>query len=193
MPATVDLTVPLFGLATRSPLPPPGGHGEVYRAEVWAERGGNAGPMHIHAEQEERFELVEGRITVRRGRERIQLDAGDSVAIPPGTPHTFENSGDAVAHLFTEFRPALRVQEFFAQLFGLANDDKMNAKGLVRPLQAAVLMSEFPREFFYAPYVPVPAQRALAAPLAAIARRRGYLGRYPKYEALLAADAQQGR
>jgi hypothetical protein len=37
------------------------------------------------------------------------------------------------------------------------------------------------REFFYAPYVPIAIQRALAAPLAALGRRRGYRSKFPEY------------
>jgi quercetin dioxygenase-like cupin family protein len=184
-PRIVALDVPLLGLRSRSPMPPPGGHREVFRSEVWTAARGGAGPLHIHREQEERFEVLAGEITVRRGREQLVLNAGDTATVPPGTSHTFENTGDGEAHIVTEFRPALRVQEFFANLFGLINDGRTNDQGLPSPLQAAVLVQEFPREFFYPPFPPPPVFRALAAPLAAIGRRRGYRGSYPEYLAPL--------
>lgn len=177
----VEIDVPLLGIRSRSPVLPPGGHGELFRSEVWTAAGGGAGPMHIHAEQEERFQVVAGEITVRKGRARVVLHSGDTATVPPGTPHTFENTGDGEAHFLTEFRPALRVQEFFANLFGLVNDGRTNAKGIPPPLQAAVLMQEFPREFFYPPFPPPAAMRALAVPLAALGRRRGFRGSYPEY------------
>jgi hypothetical protein len=66
-------------------------------------------------------------------------------------------------------------------VFGLAADGRTDAKGRPSLLQTAALMREFPDEFFYLADVPVAVQRAIAAPLAALARRRGYVGYDPRY------------
>jgi mannose-6-phosphate isomerase-like protein (cupin superfamily) len=143
-----------------------GNGGELAQAEVRARAGGNGGPPHIHLRQEERFVITEGRLAARRGRERLELGPGEDVRIPAGTAHTFEALTDAV--FVAEFRPALRVADFFEALFALPLDKRGNP----RPWDAARLQREFPDEFLYFPVVPVTLQRALAVPLAALSRRQ---------------------
>jgi mannose-6-phosphate isomerase-like protein (cupin superfamily) len=132
---------------------------EVLRAHVEAPKGANGGPLHIHLRQEETFIVVTGRLLVRRGRERIQVEPGQDVRIPAGVRHTFEAEVDSTYTV--EFRPALRVEEFFRDLFALPTDKRGNP----RIGDAARLMRAYPDEFLYFPYVPVSVQRALAVPL----------------------------
>jgi mannose-6-phosphate isomerase-like protein (cupin superfamily) len=132
---------------------------EVLRAHVEAPKGANGGPLHIHLRQEETFIVVTGRLLVRRGRERIQVEPGQDVRIPAGVRHTFKAEVDSTYTV--EFRPALRVEEFFRDLFGLPTDRRGNP----RIGDAARLMRAYPDEFLYFPYVPVSVQRALAVPL----------------------------
>lgn len=140
---------------------------DVWQAEVRVAPGGNGGPPHRHLHQQERFRVLDGTV--------------ETLAVPPGTVHTFVNTGDADAVFLAEFTPALRIEEFFANLFGLALDGRTNAKGLPDPLQGAALLREFPQEFFYPPGVPAPVLRAAMAPLALAARLRGDRGTYPRY------------
>jgi quercetin dioxygenase-like cupin family protein len=148
--------------------------GEMLRAETIVQPGGGAGPLHRHRFQEERFEILEGKIIGRIGRTRRRVRAGETFVVPPDTPHTFAVEGDEPARFITEFRPGMRLAEFFAQIFSLADHGQIDAKGRIHPLQAAVLARAFPQEFFYLPTIPAALQQAIARPLAAIARRRGY-------------------
>jgi quercetin dioxygenase-like cupin family protein len=148
--------------------------GEMLRAESVVQPGGGAGPLHRHRFQEERFEILEGEIIGRIGRTRQRVRAGETFLVPPNTPHTFAVEADEPARFITEFRPGLRLAEFFAQVFWLADHEQVDAKGRIHPLQAAVLARAFPQEFFYLPTIPAPLQQAIARPLAALARRRGY-------------------
>ena len=69
----------------------------------------------------------------------------------------------------------MRLAEFFAQIFWLADHEQIDAKGRLQPLQAALLARAFPQEFFfYLPTIPAALQQAIARPLAALARLRGY-------------------
>ena len=52
------------------------------------------GPLHIHPLQEERFEVVDGTMRFRMGRERIVAGPGEVVVVPAGVPHDFANAGD---------------------------------------------------------------------------------------------------
>ena len=148
--------------------------GEILRAETVVQPGGGGGPLHRHRRQEERFEILEGEIIGRIGRTRRRVRAGETFVVPPDAPHTFTVEADEPARFITEFRPGLRLAEFFAQLFWLADNGQTDSKGRIHPLQAAVLARAFPREFFYLPTIPAPLQQAIARPLAALARGRGY-------------------
>ncbi len=177
----LTLANPLLGLHARRPADPRWDPRELSRTEVTAAPGANGGAPHIHLRQEERFQLLSGSLAYTLGRDSGKVHAGQTLVIPPGTRHTFHNDGDTEARFIAEFRPALRIEEFFANLFGLAEDGLTDAKGRPRLLQTAALMHEFPDEFFYLADVPVALQRAIAAPLAALAERRGYLGTNPLY------------
>lgn len=148
--------------------------GDVMRAETTVRPGGGAGPLHRHRFQEERFELIEGEIVARLGSRRQRVRSGETFVVPPDAPHTFAVEADEPARLIVEFRPGLRVAEFFAQLFWLADNGRVDARGRIDPLQAALLARAYPLEFFYLPRIPAPLQQAIARPLAALGRRRGY-------------------
>ena len=166
--------------------------GELLRAETIVQPGGGAGPLHRHRFQEERFEILEGEIVGRIGRTRRRVRAGERFVVPPDAPHTFTVEADEPARFITEFRPGLRLAEFFAQIFWLADHGQVDAKGRIHPLQAALLARAFPQEFFYLPTIPAPLQQAIARPLAALARRRGYSAD-PAGLAHLAAPASEER
>jgi len=77
-------------------------------------------PVHVHPQQESSAEVLSGSLVFMvRGRE-IRLGPGKRTVIPPNTPHTFRNEGPEEAHSIMEFRPALRIAEFFETLFVLA-------------------------------------------------------------------------
>jgi quercetin dioxygenase-like cupin family protein len=148
--------------------------GEMLRAEAVVQPSGGGGPLHRHRFQEERFEILEGEIVGRIGRTRRRVRAGETFLVPPDTPHTFAVEADEPARFITEFRPGMRLAEFFMQIFWLADHKQIDEKGRIHPLQAAVLARAYPQEFFYLPTIPAALQQAIARPLAALARRRGY-------------------
>src|SRR3954464_2190067 len=85
------------------------GDPDVLIGETWVSPGGGAGPLHRHLHQEERFEVHGGAITIRLGRTRHVLHAGDQFTVPPGTPHTFVNHAKEEAHIRTYFPPPMRL------------------------------------------------------------------------------------
>jgi mannose-6-phosphate isomerase-like protein (cupin superfamily) len=90
--------------------------------EMEATYGGDAAlpPEHLHPRQDERFEVLEGAVrTVVGGVER-RYDAGETFAVPAGTPH--QMTGDGPARVRWEVRPALRTAEFFERLYGSGPD-----------------------------------------------------------------------
>ena len=122
-------------------------------AEAVVQPGGNAGPLHRHLHQSERFDVESGAITVRLGRTRHVVSAGEAFTVPPGAPHTFNNHTAHEARFRSTFSPPLRLQEFFVDL--------LSVEGKPTLKRSARLMREYPDEFFYLARVPVRLQRAL--------------------------------
>jgi quercetin dioxygenase-like cupin family protein len=133
-------------------------------------------PLHVHPKQESGTELLSGSLVFEIGGERRRLAAGESVSIPPGTPHRFYNDGDTDAHHVQFFRPALDIASLFETAFALEQQGKVGADGMPAPLQLALMVPEFGDEL--RPVSPPrPVLRALSAILSPIARRRGHRAR----------------
>jgi len=72
----------------------PGAHGN--RAQSLAEATvppGAATLLHRHHRTEEIYHFTRGAGIMTLGEERFAVRAGDTVCIPPGTPHRLENTG----------------------------------------------------------------------------------------------------
>lgn len=133
-------------------------------------------PLHVHPCQESGAELLSGSLVFEVDGVQTKLAPGESISIPANTPHRFWNDGDGDAHWIGHFRPALATVDFFETLFALAAADELDAKGMPRPLQLAVMVPEFANEI--RPLSPPwPVLRAIAVVLAPLARARGYRGR----------------
>lgn len=135
-------------------------------------------PVHVHPRQDSSIEVLSGSLlVVVRGRE-VQLGPGARLEIPRGAPHTFRNEGSEEAHSIQEFRPALRIAEFFETLFMLAQRGELSASGMPSPLQCALSVPAFGREIRLAS-PPWLVQRLGLAPLVPLARLRGLRPAYP--------------
>lgn len=125
----------------------------------WSRSPGPIVPPHVHPAQEERFHAVAGDISLRIGRRRLRLGAGESATVPPGTAHSFRVRGGEAARLINEFRPPLDTKECFVETFELdrpADPWVSKLVGLTR------IGRKYPREFlFYAPGIPWERQRQL--------------------------------
>ena len=152
----------------------------------FALRPGGAVPMpHVHPIQTERFEVVEGRMRFRVGLRTVIAGPGDVVEVAPGVMHSFANAGDQEARLRVEVRPALAMEEMFADVIALARAGRMTRRGIPRnPLDLALLARIYDQEA-HAPLLGVGLQRLLLAPLVAL-RHQGQ-GRPPRKKLRLGA------
>lgn len=50
---------------------------------------GGAAPLHVHANEEEQWTVISGRIAFLAGEERTELGPGDAITIPRGVPHAY--------------------------------------------------------------------------------------------------------
>jgi quercetin dioxygenase-like cupin family protein len=113
--------------------------GEHVLIEVGVEPKGFVAAAHVHPYQTETFEVLEGEVTFRSGKETITAKAGDTLRVDPGTPHKFWNAGETEAWFRAEIRPALQFESLIETMFGLAVDGKTNRKGMPNPLRLAVI------------------------------------------------------
>ena len=153
--------------------------GRVLAFDLELSSDGHVPGAHVHPTQEESFEVVKGTMKFRRGLRTITARPGDTVVVPPGTVHRFENAGSTPAHVRVEVRPALRMEELFETAVALASEGRTTASGMPYPLELALFMRQFDAEV-RAPFVPAAAARAIMAPLAWLARRRDLDSRYLK-------------
>jgi mannose-6-phosphate isomerase-like protein (cupin superfamily) len=75
---------------------------------------------------EDRFEIIDGLVGFRHGREKLVAGPGERIVVPPGTAHHFWNAGETEARFVCEVRPALQFEQLIETMFGLAADGKTN-------------------------------------------------------------------
>jgi mannose-6-phosphate isomerase-like protein (cupin superfamily) len=148
-------------------------HGEFVRVETIVRPDGFVAAAHVHPNQSERFEILEGQVALRVGHAEILAGAGEVAVVPPGTPHSFRNAGEAEAHFLCEIRPALHFESLIETMFTLAAQGKTNRKGLPNPLQLAVI-ADAHFDTVRLPSPPTALQRAALTLTAPIGRRLGY-------------------
>lgn len=145
--------------------------GELLVIDLSLRPHGAVAAAHVHPNQEERFEVVDGPLRIQVGRRWRTVQTGEVVTVPPGAPHRIGNPGDREGRVTVEFRPALRTQLLLERAFAL-----MNVHGL-RPTPRFVaefctLLEAF-RDEMRTPY------RIADAGVAVIARLSRWLGFRP--------------
>lgn len=75
-------------------------------------------PLHMHANEDETFYILEGEVTFRAGDATIVARAGDTVFAPRGVPHTFKNRTPTPAHMLLMVTPPRNFETFYARTFG---------------------------------------------------------------------------
>ena len=87
---------------------------DVLAMEAEWQPGSTEPTPHYHPNQDERFEVLEGELTVITGdEERRVLGAGDAIDIPRGTVHRMWNTADTPTRASWRVMPALKTEEMF--------------------------------------------------------------------------------
>ncbi len=147
--------------------------GELLQMDFFMWPGGFVPTLHIHPNQEERFIILAGRPRFTMNGAESDAEAGETVSVPPRTPHVFRNPTDEDVHITIEFRPALRTEEMFEVLYALGRNGKLAGNGLPRnPIVAAMFAREF-RSETQAAGAFLRLAAALGTPLAALGRLLG--------------------
>jgi quercetin dioxygenase-like cupin family protein len=154
--------------------------GELVVVDLHIRPGGAVMGEHVHPVIEERFTVFRGQVGFRLSGRVATAVPGVTLVAAPGVAHDWWNAGPEEALVRVEVRPAARFEAFIANAFGLAQDGKVNRRGMPNLLQLALLAREFDDvvRFTRPPRV---VQRVLFGLLAPLARLVGYRGSYPEY------------
>jgi quercetin dioxygenase-like cupin family protein len=151
--------------------------GELLEFDLELTPDGHVPGKHVHPSQEERFEVLAGTMKFKLGRKTVVAEAGEVVTVPAGAAHKFANGSDETAHVRVQVTPALEMERLLETAVRLAEEGRTTSKGMPKPLDLALFVTEFGDEVQGA-FPPAWVQRATMAPLAWIARRRGHAERY---------------
>lgn len=81
---------------------------------------GDSPPRHVHPHAEERYHVLSGILEVNVDGEWQEVHAGETHAVPPGTPHTFRNK--VPVELINIHEPALEFERFFRRFNRLVRE-----------------------------------------------------------------------
>ena len=137
--------------------------GELLEFDVYLQPGAHVPAGHSHPCQVEHFEVLAGAVRFRVGGRSFSLGPGSSLTVETGRSHWFGNSGDEVAHLRVQVRPALRMEDVFATSVRCA--DPSSAAWWLRLLDWLLIPRDF-RPEVGVPGVPAWMVGAVLTPLA---------------------------
>ncbi len=139
-------------------------------------------PEHVHTSFAEKFAVAEGTLSILFQGQRRVLRAGETLLVPPGTPHKpFNETGSRVV-LKGPMEPEYALPDqfgmFLAQAYGFFDESSANN----RAPKALLQMSRFaPKYDSWLASPPVPAQKALFFLIRPAARLLSYRTHYEKY------------
>lgn len=144
---------------------------------------------HIHSEQDEFFEILEGSMEILVAGERRMLYAGDVAMVPKGVPHQWWNiSREQDLSFNVTFTPALNTEAMFEQAWGLVKIGKCKPDGGPRLVDALMMMNEY---HVYLAGAPVWLQKGISAIVGAIAPLFGFRKYYPEFSSAPARNTPE--
>src|SRR5205823_3328320 len=103
--------------------------------------GPGSPPQHVHREHDEIFIVTKGKLRFTSDTESFEAEAGTTVTVPAGTPHTFSNPFDEPAAFICPMSPDIYV-EYFRDLGKLPVD----GNGLLSPADIGRTMAAYATE-----------------------------------------------
>ena len=90
--------------------------GEYVEMEFVLPHGCVPPPPHVHPEQIESYEVIDGEFEVMVDGQWQTLRPGESASVPQGTMHTFRNRSGGTVRVRNWHRPAKRFEEFIERM-----------------------------------------------------------------------------
>ena len=109
--------------------------GEYVEMEFVLPAGCVPPPPHVHPQQVESYEVIEGSFDVMVDGEWLTLSPGESASVPRGTMHTFRNRSGATVRVKNWHRPAERFEEFIERMHS-----SLEEVGIRRPRDPRILI-----------------------------------------------------
>jgi uncharacterized protein YndB with AHSA1/START domain len=116
---------------------------------------------HVHTDQTEHLEVIEGTLEVGMNGRKHLLRAGESIVVPPGTAHTQRPSDDGEGRVRITVRPAGDMEGFVRRLADMARAGEFARGGWPKPAAAARLIRDF-GDTGHAAFPPLRVQKALS-------------------------------
>ena len=114
-------------------------NGQLLEIESFNPKSDMREPIHVHPKQETSAKVISGNLHfLVNGKEQI-IGPGEKITIPAGVPHCFWNEDDIEAHSIQQCSPALHIDEFFESFFALAEDGKLNKKGIPNLFHTSII------------------------------------------------------
>ncbi len=82
---------------------------------------GEGPPLHTHANEDEAWYVLDGRLRFQIGEALHSAEAGAFVYVPRGVPHCFQNQGTAPARILVIFTPS-GMEHFFARFAEITDE-----------------------------------------------------------------------
>jgi mannose-6-phosphate isomerase-like protein (cupin superfamily)/uncharacterized protein YndB with AHSA1/START domain len=116
--------------------------GELTQADVVGRPRGLITQSHVHVGQTEVHEVIEGTLIVKMGGRRHVVKPGESITIPPDTPHRQIPGGEGPGRVRVTLRPSGRIEELLERFGELSRTKQFNRFGYPRPLAGAKLVAD---------------------------------------------------
>jgi mannose-6-phosphate isomerase-like protein (cupin superfamily) len=116
-------------------------NGEYVEMDFELPAGSFAPPPHVHPEQVEEYEVIDGRLDVMVDGEWSSLGPGESAAVPVGALHTFKNRTGETIRVRNWHRPAKRFEDFIESAAGAL--EVAGVKGLRDPRVPMIMSMQF--------------------------------------------------
>jgi mannose-6-phosphate isomerase-like protein (cupin superfamily) len=114
----------IFGLTARVTVPAAEAGGRYVEMDCTVEPGSGT-DLHIHPEQEERYEVLEGALEVFLDGRWHPVPSGESFSVPTGAVHAFRNRGETRARFLNRHAPAYGFQAHLETLDRLVRAGKI--------------------------------------------------------------------
>jgi mannose-6-phosphate isomerase-like protein (cupin superfamily) len=129
-------------------------------------------PLHVHPHQEESYEVLAGTLDVFVDGRWRELHQGETLTVPPATPHTIRNLHPEEVRAVNVHAPALDFPRFMARLHELVHSGKVRSLP-PRDLRSIMYLSMLFTAHHRTVVSVKPPQRVMRM-LASVGRRLGY-------------------
>jgi quercetin dioxygenase-like cupin family protein len=105
---------------------------------------GSGNQLHYNTSLAKKFTAIKGELALDMGRQRLRLQAGESMMVSPDRLHRFYNPSDKPIIFQVKLTPGHeRFEHGLAITYGLAADGKVNKNGIARNLDHLALLMSF--------------------------------------------------